>query len=197
MDSFFYLLAHREKPAILSVRWFKVWFKRSLYSFDLICLQFYRLILVLTGMRIGLLSDLHKTKVQGLPKNIQLGSFSFVGQAYLMCHALISVGDSVVINDRVTLLTSSHIIDDPFFKQFCAPICICNYAWICTGATILPGVTVGEGAVVAAFSVVTKDVPPYAVVAGNPARVVKSRLIQTYTYRPNLLRACYEAWLGH
>lgn len=54
-------------------------------------------------------------------------------------------------------------------------IVIGNDVWVCTGATILSGVTVGDGAVVAAKSVVTKDVPPYAVVAGNPARVVKMR----------------------
>jgi maltose O-acetyltransferase len=114
-----------------------------------------------------------------------------------MCHALILIGDSAIINDRATLLTASHDIDDKNFGQFSAPIRIGNYSWVCTGATILPGVSVGEGAVVAAFSVVTKDVPPYAVVAGNPARIVKWRKAQDFSYRPNLLRACYEAWLGH
>lgn len=54
-----------------------------------------------------------------------------------------------------------------------APIKICNKVWIGFDVVILKGVTIGEGAVVAARSVVTKDVPPYTVVAGNPARVVK------------------------
>lgn len=53
-----------------------------------------------------------------------------------------------------------------------------NDVWIATGATILGGVTIGNGAVVAAHSVVTRDVPPYSVVAGNPARVRKLRFEQ-------------------
>ena len=53
------------------------------------------------------------------------------------------------------------------------PILICKSAWIGAGATILPGVRIGNHAVVGAAAVVTKDVPDYAVVVGNPAKVVK------------------------
>ena len=55
------------------------------------------------------------------------------------------------------------------------PIKICKNAWIGTRSIILKGVTIGEGAIVAAGSVVTKDVPPYTLVAGNPA-IVKKKL---------------------
>lgn len=57
------------------------------------------------------------------------------------------------------------------------PITIGNDVWIGHGAFILPGVTIGDGAVVGAMSVVTRDVPPYAIVAGNPARVRKMRFM--------------------
>ena len=63
-------------------------------------------------------------------------------------------------------------ITDTFTK---GPVRIGNDVWICAKATILSGVTVGDGAVIAAGAVVTKDVPPYAIVAGVPARVVKFR----------------------
>ena len=56
------------------------------------------------------------------------------------------------------------------------PVTLCNNVWIGAGAIVLPGVTVGENAVVGAGSVVTHDVPPDTVVAGNPARVIKSLL---------------------
>ncbi len=55
----------------------------------------------------------------------------------------------------------------------CKPIHICRRAWIGAGVTILPGVTVGENAVVGAGSVVTCDVEPDTIVAGNPAKVIK------------------------
>ena len=54
------------------------------------------------------------------------------------------------------------------------PIIIEDYAWISYGCSILKGVTIGKGAIVGACSVVTKDVPPWTVVAGNPARIIKT-----------------------
>jgi acetyltransferase-like isoleucine patch superfamily enzyme len=61
---------------------------------------------------------------------------------------------------------------------------------------IMPGVTIGDGGVVAAGAVVSRDVPAYHVVAGNPAKVVRTNRSQKLDYKPNLLRACYEAWVG-
>ena len=64
-----------------------------------------------------------------------------------------------------------------------------NDVWMGHGAFVLPGVTIGDGAVVAAYSVVTKDVPPYAIVGGNPARVIR------YRFEPEQIAALQElAW---
>ena len=55
------------------------------------------------------------------------------------------------------------------------PITICDNVWVATGAVVLPGVTIGEGAVVGTGAVVTKDVEPWTIVGGNPAKFIKRR----------------------
>lgn len=65
--------------------------------------------------------------------------------------------------------------DVPGFPKYRGNIVVGNDVWICYGAKILAGITIGDGAVIGAFSVVTKDVPPYAIVGGNPAKVIKYR----------------------
>ena len=88
----------------------------------------------------------------------------------------LDIGDDVMIGPNVSLITSGHPIepsrrrDGVTFK----PIVIERNVWIAAGATIIGGVTVGENSVVAAGSVVTKDVPPNTLVGGNPARVIRS-----------------------
>ena len=58
--------------------------------------------------------------------------------------------------------------------EWAEPVTINDSVWICGGATIIPGITIGEGAVIAAGAVVTKDVEPYTLVGGNPAKVIKT-----------------------
>ena len=65
-------------------------------------------------------------------------------------------------------------------KTICSPVKIEDNVWIGARACIVPGITIGEGAVVAMGSVVTKNVPPCAVVGGNPAKIIKYRDIEKY-----------------
>jgi hypothetical protein len=67
MGTLAYLFKYRERPNFLSRRWIKVWLKRIFTALDLVCLQFQRKLLIMSGMQIGQLSDLHKTVVQGAP----------------------------------------------------------------------------------------------------------------------------------
>jgi acetyltransferase-like isoleucine patch superfamily enzyme len=108
----------------------------------------------------------------------------------------ISIGSRVVINDRVTILTGSHHVGDPAWRQFRKPVRIEDYAWIAVGATILPGVTIGFGAVVGAGAVVTRDVPPLGVATGNPASVRPDVRPRELDYDPVIFLAPYEAWIG-
>lgn len=87
----------------------------------------------------------------------------------------ITIGDNVSISQDVIILTADHDMDSPDFEGRNKPVKIDDYAWIGTRATILPGCTIGKGAIIAAGSIVTKDVLPFTVVAGIPAKVIKTR----------------------
>lgn len=95
----------------------------------------------------------------------------------------VTVGKNVSISSDVIILTADHDMDTPGMDGRQRKVSIGNNAWIGTRAMIMPGVSIGEGAVVAAGAVVTKSVAPFQVVAGVPAKVIKSRACtEGYTY---------------
>jgi acetyltransferase-like isoleucine patch superfamily enzyme len=109
--------------------------------------------------------------------NIRVGRNVFVNQNCTFYDlGGIDIGDEVMIGPNVSLITSGHPIEPSRRRDgvVTRPIVIGRNVWIAAGATIIGGVTVGENSVVAAGSVVTRDVPPDTLVAGNPARVVRS-----------------------
>ncbi len=87
----------------------------------------------------------------------------------------IIIGNNVSISQEVIILTADHDFNSPDFASRNKPVVIEDDVWIGTRGIILPGCTIGKGAVVAAGSVVTKDVPAFSVVAGIPARIIKTR----------------------
>lgn len=98
----------------------------------------------------------------------------------------IEIGDDVLTGRWVTITDNSHGMTDyetlqlpPLERKLYSrgPVKIGNKVWIGDKATILPGVTIGDGAVIAANAVITKDVPAYSIVAGNPARIIKQNLL--------------------
>ena len=108
------------------------------------------------------------------PHKVQIGRNVVVMPGCLMMSAGgITIEDGAMIAANVQLISNNH---DLYERQVitCKPVHIGRHAWVGAGATILPGVTVGENAVVGAGSVVTKDVPAMTVVAGNPARIIKT-----------------------
>ncbi len=85
------------------------------------------------------------------------------------------IGNNVSIAGEVRIYTMQHDVDSPTFEEVGAPVLIEDYAVIGTRVTILPGVTIGKGAVVASGAVVTRDVPPYMMVGGVPAKPIRER----------------------
>ena len=114
------------------------------------------------------------------PWNLEMGDYASLGEA-VFCYNVASVklGQQATVSREAFLCAVSHDITSPIFELVTKPIVIESSAWVAARAMILLGVTVGEGAVVAAGSIVTKDVSPWTVVAGNPAKVVKVRVIST------------------
>ncbi len=115
-------------------------------------------------------------------KNIRLGQRAFINYncVFLDC-ALIEIGDDLQMAPAVQLYTALHPLDAAARRsglESARPIRIGNDVWIGGGAIVLPGVTIGDRSVVAAGSVVTRDVPPDTLVAGNPARPLR-RLAMT------------------
>lgn len=108
-------------------------------------------------------------------KNIHVGRNVFINSG---CHFQdqggITIGDNVLIGHNVILATINHDLDPGKERHnHHSPIVIGESVWIGSAAVILPGVTIGEWAVVAAGAVVTKDVEPYTVVGGVPARLLR------------------------
>ena len=89
----------------------------------------------------------------------------------------INIGNSVLFGPNVTVITTGHPVHPELREKgtvmYCAPVTIKDGAWICSNAVILPGVTIGENSVVAAGSVVTKDIPDNVIAMGNPCEVVR------------------------
>jgi acetyltransferase-like isoleucine patch superfamily enzyme len=88
----------------------------------------------------------------------------------------LNIADNVMIGPNVSIITASHPLEPSQRRSVTIgkPIAIGRNVWIAADATIIGGVTIGENSVVAAGSVVTKDVPPNVLVGGNPARVIRS-----------------------
>ncbi|WP_431273795.1 acyltransferase [Variovorax ureilyticus] len=192
-----FLWNSRERPPFGSKRWLVVWAKRALQFRPLMSLTLHRRKLRARGMEIGTLSVIDSDDLKGPGSNFSIGERTFIAHnAELVALEKITIGSRVVINDRVTVLTGSHHVGDPTWRQFRKPVRIEDYAWIAVGATILPGVTIGYGAVVGAGAVVTKDVPPLAVATGNPATVRLDVRPRDLDYDPVIFLAPFEAWVG-
>lgn len=118
--------------------------------------------------------------VFGSGKELALGNRSGLG-VDADIHGPVTIGDDVMMGPRCTILTRNHHIDDvtvPMNQQGFAefrPVVIEDDVWIGANVTIMPGVRVGTGAVLAAGAVVTRDVPPFSIVGGVPAKVLGDR----------------------
>lgn len=114
-----------------------------------------------------------------MPWQLSIGAWSAIGDG-VEVYSLgpVRIGRAVTISQRAHLCAGTHDhrrADMPLVR---APVTVDDGAWVCAEAFVGPGVVVGEGAVVAARAVAVRDVAPWAIVAGNPARVVGRRTLE-------------------
>ena len=140
------------------------------------------------SLKVGKGSSIHRGTVvsiasHDIKSSILIGENTYIGENNNMRAAdgVISIGNNCLISQGITIVTSNHGIErglsvtqQPWVSKK-GQVTIEDGVWIGANAIILPDTIIGEGAVVAAGAIVTKDVPPFAIVAGNPAKIIKYR----------------------
>lgn len=112
-----------------------------------------------------------------LGENIYVGDNFYAGyNCTILDIAEVRIGDNCMLGPNVGIYTAGHFIEpkDRYKSGYAIPITIGNDVWVGGSCVILPGITIGDNSIVAAGSVVTKDVPANTIVAGNPAKVIKN-----------------------
>lgn len=129
----------------------------------------------LTGKKIDSSFRMYPPFYADFGKNISFGKNVFLNAGCkFQDQGGIEIGNNVLIGHNAVLATANHALEPELNRKLnYAPIKICNNVWLGANVTILQGVTIGEWSVVAAGAVVTKDVEPYSIVGGIPAKFIK------------------------
>lgn len=128
------------------------------------------------GVKIGKKVSVHRGCRYYLPSRVSIENNCVILRDVLLDGRLgISIGRNVSISEEVMIFSLQHDINSPTFNEIGGQVIIEDYVFIGSRSIILPGITIGKGAVIAAGSVVTKDVEPYSVLAGVPAKKISQR----------------------
>lgn len=158
---------------VVNVTLFRVLFGRKLRYIRNILLRVF-------GANIPMESLIYASCRIWAPWNLTVGKFSCVGpHTQLYNKSPIVIGNNTVVSQGTFLCTASHDITDASHSLIIAPIILQDRVWVAADAFIGMGVTIGEGAVVGARACVFRDIEPWTVVGGNPAKFIKKRIIKT------------------
>jgi putative colanic acid biosynthesis acetyltransferase WcaF len=140
------------------------------------CFAWRRMLLRLFGAKVGAHVVTYGSTHFYMPWNVEIGDWvGFGEQVFVYSLGRVRFGDKVTISYRTHVCAGSHDLEDPTLPLTKPPVTFEPASWVGTEAFIGPGVTIGRGAVVAARSVVVKDVEPLNIVGGHPARVIGLR----------------------
>jgi acetyltransferase-like isoleucine patch superfamily enzyme len=110
------------------------------------------------------------------PWSIEIGENTVINNNVVLDgRGTLLIGNNVNISPYVKIYSAEHDVNGSLFDYVEAEVKIEDYAWVSTASIVLPGVTIGRGAVVASGAVVTKDVDPFAIVGGVPAKKIGTR----------------------
>jgi acetyltransferase-like isoleucine patch superfamily enzyme len=139
---------------------------------------------ILAGVRIGKGSAIHMWANFFYPPNIEIGKDTIIGNnVFLDGRDKLKIGNHVAIASEVLIYNSQHDTADKNFSPKYGNVIIKDYVFIGPRAIILPGVTIGKGAIVAAGAVVTKDISPFIIVGGMPAKEISDRKLKNPRYK--------------
>ena len=173
---------HSLKSKIGRMLWNVVWLVAFRPTPDR-CLELFvawrRFLLRLFGAKIGKHCAIRNSARIWAPWNLELGDWGAISEdCDIYSVDKIRIGARTTISRGAFICCAGHDITSATMELTHAPVKIGSDFWISARAIIMPGITIGDGAVVAAGAVVTKDVEPWVVVGGNPARFIKKRVIE-------------------
>ncbi len=144
-----------------------------------------RMVLRWFGAKIGHNARIAPSVRIWAPWNLTVGEEASLGYSVdCYCVEPIRIGSHATVSQEAFLCAATHDVHDPHMGLVSAPIVIDDQAWVCARAFIAPGVHIGVGGVVGACAVATRDVAPWTIVVGNPARFLKQRDLRSSGSRP-------------
>ncbi len=140
------------------------------------------ILLRLFGAKIGKKCLIEKGVRVWIPWNLNLSDYVAIGRnVEIYNYDLVTINSMTVVSQYCYLCTGTHDYSHPYMPLIWDSITIGSECWIAAGTWILPGVSIGNGSVIAARSLVTKDMPDWTVCAGHPCKPVKERKIANFT----------------
>jgi|SRR5579875_850137 putative colanic acid biosynthesis acetyltransferase WcaF len=139
-----------------------------------------RFVLVLFGANIARSAHIYPSVKVWYPPHLTVANNAVIGpRVNCYTQGRVTIGEHAIVSQGAHLCTGSHDITDPNFQLFTKPIMVQARAWVAAEAFVGPGVTVGEGAVLGARGVTFHDLDPWTVYVGNPAKLLKKRMIRS------------------
>ena len=145
-----------------------------------IMLGWRRMLLRLFGARIGKGAKIMPSAKIWAPWNLTMGDEACLSHDVdCYCAAPVTIGAHATVSQYSFLCTATHDVEDPHMRLVTAPIVVGDGAWVAADVFVAPGITIGEGAVVGVRSNVFKDLDPWKIYAGTPARFIRDRVIKS------------------